>query len=225
MNDIDSSFLKMPIVSANTDQIIGFEVLLKSFHGISLKVFNDNPELYCELSSQMLKAIIELDAKGKIRKASELLYLNLTPAQFLSPSTLDFLYSLYAKHQKLSNFVIEFTEHDLHCDLYRFEERILLFKQIGCQFAIDDFGMNVSNFQRVFEINTEFIKIDRGLIVRYDNHKANIEALTQLVRLCHKLDKKVIIEGIETNVQLKQAKACGADFLQGFIYGFPELIV
>ena len=220
-----TTFHKMPIVSALTDKVLGFEILLKSFRGIPLNTFNQHPELYSEFSFQLLKEIFHLDQQKKLRGISELLYLNLTPDQFLSHGTLEFLYYLHESKYRLENLVIEFTEHDLHCDLIRIKERILLFKQHNCQFAIDDFGIKVSNFQRVFEINTEFIKVDRGLITRSENNQANQDALTELVSFCHKLNKKVIVEGIETKTQFEQAKVCGADYLQGYFFSLPELIV
>jgi len=224
MNNI-TTFHKMPIVSAVTDRVIGFEILLKNFQGLPLKIFNDYPELYSEFSLQLLKEILHLDQQKKLRATSELLYLNVTPDQFLSHGTLEFLYYLHESNYRLENLVIEFTEHKLHCDLWRIKERILLFKQHNCQFAIDDFGIKVSNFQRVFEIKTEFIKVDRSVITRSESAQANQDALTELVNFCHKLNKKVIVEGIETKAQLKQAKICGADYLQGYLFGLPELIV
>jgi len=223
--DNSTTFHKMPIVSALTDKVIGFEILLRSFRGIPLNTFNQYPQLYSDFSFQLLKEILHLDHQKKLRAASELLYLNLTPEQFLSPGTLEFLYYLHVSKYRLENLVIEFTEHELHCDLWRIKERILLFKQHNCQFAIDDFGIKVSNFQRVFEINTEFIKVDRSVITRSESAQANQDALTELVNFCHKLNKKVIVEGIETKAQLKQAKICGADYLQGYLFGLPELIV
>jgi len=211
-------------MSASNESIVGYEILLKSFSGISLSVFNQNPELFCEMSCDILKAIFALDQQEKIRVKPQLLFLNLSPAQFLSASTLEFLYYITEAGYDLEGYVIELTEHELPCDISRFKERILLFRQLGCQFAIDDFGAHLSNFKRVFEISTEYIKVDRKLVAHYGHGLQSDEVLAQLINFCHKMDKQVIIEGVENQAQQRQAEISGADFIQGFIHGLPQII-
>jgi len=225
MNDSESRFVKMPIVSAATGNLIGYEVLLRKFQNIPLTFFNQYPELYNQFSLPMLQEIFVLDNKKKIRSGSELLFINVTPEQFLSEGTLSFLEYIHELKKKLFNIVIEFTEHDLHGEYKQMQERMLIFKQLDCQFAIDDFGMNRSNFQRVFAIDAEYIKLDRSLIGEFDKNGVNTKTLTHLVDFCHQLNKKVIMEGIETQHQFEQAKVCGADYLQGYFYGMPEPIL
>ena len=224
MNSAEKTFVKMPIISASTGCILGYEVLLKSFAGMSLQVFNQNPALFCQMSCQILKSIFALDQAKKIRLEPQLLFLNLSPAQFLSASTLEFLYYISESGQNLTGYVIELTEQDLHFELSRLKERILLFRQLGCQFAIDDFGAQQSNFKRIFELETEYIKVDRNLVAHYGKNVKGADVLAPLVEFCHKMNKKVVIEGIENPIQQQQAKDSGADFIQGFIYGLPQVI-
>ena len=225
MNNNEQHFVKMPIISALTDEPIGFEILLRKFRGISLEVFNRNPELYSELSFPLLQEIFELDVSGKIRGQGSLLYINLTPQQILCQGTLDFLYRLHHTGQCFTDIVIEMTEQELDCDQKRLKERLLLFKRFGFQLAIDDFGVKASNFQRVFHIDPNFIKLDRGFVVGYTAEKSNKSTLDKLVGFCHNLNKKVIVEGIETKQHYKLAKECSADYMQGYYFGLPEDIL
>lgn len=231
MHNTDNIYVKMPIVCASTDVIKGYELLLRRFRGISLEVFNRNPELYTELSQPMLENVFNLDRTGLIRTKRELLFINMTVSQFISTGTLDFLRTLYISNQGLKgnqasnnfieNIVIEITEQELNFDWDKLTERRLLLKNLGFKFAIDDFGIKASNFQRAFEFEPDIIKLDREIIVRCNTDK---NPLKHLVNLCHNLNKKVIIEGIETEQQFIQAKECQADYLQGYYFGLPEKI-
>jgi len=245
MNNNDHSYVKMPLVSTASGNIVGFEVLLRQFNGISLATFNRNPELYSELSFPMLNEIFSLDQAGKIRNKDQFLFINLTPAQLLCSGTLTFLTQLfYCKYQQaeendqtsqeplqvslvhqVNKVVIELTEHDLDCDIDKLKERLLLFMCFGFTFAIDDFGAKASNFQRVFEVDHDFIKLDRGLLFRFNARNSDKAHLHHLVSYFHQLNKKVIVEGVETLEDYEVAKACGADYLQGFHFGLPEVIV
>lgn len=231
MGNNDNLYAKMPIVCASTGAIKGFEVLLRRFRGISLEVFNRNPELYTELTQPMLENIFDLDRSGLIREQGQLLFINMTVSQFICADTLEFLRTLYRSQSELTseglsnnyieNIIVEITEQELHCDLDKLTERTLLLKSQGFKFAIDDFGIKASNFQRVFELDPYIIKLDREIIVRCNTDK---NPLKHLVNLCHNLNKKVIIEGVETEQQFIQAKECQADYLQGYYFGFPEKI-
>ncbi|SFC13109.1 EAL domain-containing protein [Pseudoalteromonas denitrificans] len=220
----DNSFVKMPIISTEKENILGYEILLRTFRGIPLSIFNRNPELFTELSFPMLEAIYKLDAAGKIRDSKQLLFLNLTVHQYLSKGTLDFLYQEYNHKDKAKNVVIELTEQELDYKTEQLKERTLIFKCLDFKLAIDDFGVKGSNFQRVFELSPHYIKLDRGIIARYNSSQVNHKVLIEFVKLCHTLNKKVIIEGIETKQQYQLAKTCQADYVQGFYFGLPQYI-
>ena len=231
MHNSDNIYVKMPIVCASTGVIKGFELLLRRFRGISLEVFNRNPELYTELSQPMLENVFDLDRAGLIRAQGQSLFINMTVSQFICTETLEFLRTLYFSHQGqnesntsdyfIENIIVEITEQELNVDWDKLTERKLLLKSLGFKFAIDDFGIKASNFQRVFEFEPDIIKLDREIIVRCNSDK---NPLKHLVNLCHNLNKKVIIEGVETEQQFIQAKECQADYLQGYYFGFPEKI-
>jgi len=231
MNNKDNVYAKMPIVCSSTGSTKGFELLLKEFRGISLEVFNRYPDLYTELSYSMLENIFKLDRLSLIREKGQLLFVNMTVSQLISKSTLDFLLTLYRPSQYIKvkkptdcffdNIIIEITEQEIDYDWQRLTERQLLLKSFGFKFAIDDFGIKASNFQRVFEFDPDIIKIDREIIVRSNINK---NPLKYLVSLCHNLDKKVVIEGIETEQHFILAKECKADYLQGYYFGLPQHI-
>ena len=209
----------MPIHITATSTLSGFEILLREFNGVSLDILNENPQLYVEFSAQILQEILALDSTGKVRRQGLSLAINFSAAQFLCDGTLTFLSQLYYSKKAFNHIVIELTESELDYMSIAFEERLLLCRLLGFKLAIDDFGVKASNFERVFALAPDFVKFDRSLIAA-----KNIKSLHALVKLCHDLNTKVIIEGVETSEHLDIAKRCQADYIQGYHVGRPVVI-
>lgn len=217
-------FAKMPIISAVNEEVIGYEILLRKFNSISLDTFNHSPQLYTEFSFEILCEIFRLDANGLIRKTGQLLFINFTVQQFLSSGTLNFLVQQSDQKSLFNNIVIEITEQDLHHDSAQLVERMLLFTRFNCQFAIDDFGAESSNFKRVFDFKPQYIKLDGKMVKSFTEQSCDITPLSQLVKMCHKLNTKIIAEGVESSEIAIMLKNINVDYLQGYYCGKPQLI-
>ena len=220
-------FARMPILSAEGEAPFAYEILLRNWRGISLSVFNLYPSFYTEFSYPMWLAIFELDSAKKCRREGQKLFVNMTLAQLLSDGSLQFLTYLDSQQLRLSHYVIELTEHDLANvpGTSALIDRMLLFKCFGCQFAIDDFDSQFSNFNRVFALKPNYLKIDRHLIVQAGADIEQQQALNSLVKFCHEQSIQVIIEGVETKAHLDIVNLSHADFCQGFYIGLPEPIL
>ncbi|AWB67513.1 hypothetical protein C2869_14160 [Saccharobesus litoralis] len=225
MPEVESVYARMPIVDVVTQQSIGFEVLLRQFRGIGLAVFNQHPTLFKELAQPLFEHILALDKAGKFRQSQQKLFVNLTLEQLLSDGLLSCFEDLFFAVDKPNNIIFELTEHELNYDRQRMKERMLICRQLGFSFAIDDFGAKASNFRRVFELNPDIVKLDRSVFNATNSDKNDLSALSHLIDLCHKEGKKVVLEGVETHTQLQQAKQCKVDFVQGFYFGLPENIL
>lgn len=95
------------------------------------------------------------------------------------------------------------------------------FREIGCLIAIDDFGSGHSNFDRVWELQPDIVKIDRSLIRRAGQSLKVERILSGIVALIHEAGSLVIIEGVETEKEALVAIASNADMVQGFYFGRP----
>ncbi|MFT7009712.1 MAG: EAL domain-containing protein (putative c-di-GMP-specific phosphodiesterase class I) [Colwellia sp.] len=211
----------MPLTS---DTPFGYEILLRHWQGISLAVFNQSPILYSEFSYALWKAMYQLDNAGKCRSKGQKLFVNMTVAQLLSTGSLKFLIVLDQNKLSFCDLVIELTENNLGEMSSALFERVLLFKRFNCEFAIDDFGRQSSNFSHIFEFKPDYLKVDRSLICKAATSLEQQSVLRSLVKFCHEQDIKVIMEGVETQADVDMMKSCNADFSQGFYFGLPQLI-
>lgn len=86
---------------------------------------------------------------------------------------------------------------------------------------MDDFGSGASSFSTIRDYNFDIIKLDKEFIHNYNSDKKNISILITLIELAHRLDMKVVAEGVETKEQVEFLRKYGCDFIQGFYYSKP----
>ena len=97
-------------------------------------------------------------------------------------------------------------------------------KQIGCRFALDDFGSGLSSFGYLKMLPVDYLKID-GSFVRnmvHDEHDRSIViAITQIAKT---LKIACVAECIEDEATLLALKEIGVDYGQGFFLHRPEAV-
>lgn len=106
-------------------------------------------------------------------------------------------------------------------DLKRLQEAIVAYRSRGFRIAIDDFGCEHSNFDRLWQLTPDIVKIDRSLIVQAERNPRARRVLPKIVEIIQELGAVAVCEGVETATQHDIALAAGTDYLQGFHYGRP----
>jgi len=97
------------------------------------------------------------------------------------------------------------------------------FHSLGFTLAMDDYGVDESNKNRSQIINPKIIKLDRSLLLEYmDGNTVN---LLEAISLAKDIGAKTIIEGIETERQLKYMQGINIDMFQGFYLAKPESLL
>lgn len=124
--------------------------------------------------------------------------------------------SLSGKH-----IVIEITEGLLLDAETAVTDKLLSFRDAGIQVAIDDFGTGYSSLSYLKKFDIDYLKIDQSF-VRHLSTDANDVALCEaIIVMAHKLDLKVIAEGVETEQQRNILAAAGCDYAQGYLFARP----
>jgi len=116
--------------------------------------------------------------------------------------------------------VIEVVEHPLD-DISLIMKTVEYYKELGCLIAIDDFGAGHSNFDRIWSLKPDIVKLDRSFLTRADADQDIRDMLPGIVTLLHQAGALVIMEGIETRAQALTAIESDVDFVQGFFFGRP----
>ncbi len=122
---------------------------------------------------------------------------------------------------KASNVVIEIIE-DAATNKLKLFDAVKYYKDMGCMIAIDDFGAGHSNFERVWSLQPDIVKLDRSMILRATESDNTRQMLNSIVKLLHQANCLVVIEGVEDEQQALIAISSGADFIQGFYFAKPQ---
>lgn len=123
---------------------------------------------------------------------------------------------------KASNVVVEIIE-DAATDKGKLLDAINYYKDMGCMIAIDDFGAGHSNFERVWSLQPDIVKLDRSMILRATESDINRQMLNSIVKVLHQANCLVVIEGVENEKEALTAMNSGADFIQGFYFAKPQI--
>lgn len=94
-------------------------------------------------------------------------------------------------------------------------------KDTGIKMALDDFGTGYSNFNYLYNLNPDTIKIDRSFTLKAMENDYEYGLLKHMVDMAHSVNLKMCIEGIETEEELKRVNEMGSDYIQGFFFGSP----
>lgn len=91
---------------------------------------------------------------------------------------------------------------------------------MGFELSLDDYGTGYSNINRFSTLPISIIKIDKSLVDECEDESIQ-KILGFSFDLVKELDKKTVVEGVETEAQLKLFEKYGADYIQGFYFSKP----
>ncbi|OYY45373.1 MAG: hypothetical protein B7Y56_05475 [Gallionellales bacterium 35-53-114] len=117
--------------------------------------------------------------------------------------------------------VVEILEANIH-DESLLAEAVDYYKNLGCLVAIDDFGAGHSNFDRIWRLSPQIVKLDRSMIAQAAHNISVRRVLPNLVSLLHESGSLALMEGIETEHEALIAMDSGIDFVQGYYFGKPK---
>jgi EAL domain-containing protein (putative c-di-GMP-specific phosphodiesterase class I) len=120
-----------------------------------------------------------------------------------------------------SRLDLEITESVLLQDEANTLATLHQLRGLGVRISMDDFGTGYSSLAYLRSFPFDKIKIDRSFvrdITERNDSQAIIRAVTGLAQ---SLKISTVIEGIETEEQLKMAKAEGCDEAQGYLFSKP----
>jgi EAL domain-containing protein (putative c-di-GMP-specific phosphodiesterase class I) len=120
-----------------------------------------------------------------------------------------------------TQIVLEILESRVD-NLQHLQEAIEAYRSRGFRVAIDDFGCQHSNFDRLWQLTPDIVKLDRSLIVQAVSNSRARRILPKLIDIIHDLGAQAVCEGIESADQHQLARDAGADLLQGFYYAKPS---
>ena len=222
--EIQSVF--QPIVSLKNGSVLGYEALSR----ISAKkctfsiqeAFSIAKDLDCLWEFECLCRFSSIKA-ARYMPQNLKLFLNVTPG-ILSCSS--FKKGITCEksekyHIDSSNIVFEAPETSSIQDPAMFQKLLEHYRKYGFQIALDRTSSGLSGMNRIFDVNPQYIKIDREIIRDIETDEMNRSFISALSKLSENSGIQLIAVGIETYGQMKAAIELGIDYAQGFYFAKP----
>lgn len=219
-----------PLYSRKTLQTVAYEALLRAYDRASRPVPTDRVFAQACSSTEvayldrLCRAIHAINFVGQSASLATL-FLNVD-GRFLRSVDVNDMGSTFMRlleHCELrpQQIVLEIIESHID-DLKLLQDALSSYQKRGYRVAIDDFGCQHSNFDRLWQLAPDVVKLDRSLLVQAVANRRARKILPKLVEIIHDLGSEVVCEGIENADQLALAQDAGVDLLQGFYFSRPE---
>jgi EAL domain-containing protein (putative c-di-GMP-specific phosphodiesterase class I) len=122
---------------------------------------------------------------------------------------------------KSRDVVVEILETGVRDDA-QLTDAADLYREAGCRVAIDDFGVGYSNFDRLWRLKPDIVKLDRSFIHHAVRESQARVVLARTINLIKECGAEVVIEGVEDRAEANLAIDAGADYVQGFFFARPS---
>ena len=161
---------------------------------------------------QSVQSLAALHREG--RQAS--FFINLSPVSLGDPELLSMLQKQIAVAQiKPEYLVLEADEPAVMAnpsDAAMFMQAV---RRIGCRFAIDNFGNNLSTLNRLRDMPVDFLKVSGSLIRNLSTDELTRTSLKAIIDLAKSINKQTIAKFVEKADDLGMLWNLGFDYVQG----------
>lgn len=218
-----------PIINLQTNQLAGFEALVRWHHPeqgmVAPSEFISCAEetgLIVQIGLLVLRqACQQLQIWKQHTKQTLFMSVNLSVRQFAHPTLLEDIDQILAETTvDPQDLKLEITESAI---MENPETAILLTQALRSrhiQLSIDDFGTGYSSLSYLSQFPVDNLKIDRSFINKIDGVN-NAEIVRAIITLGHALGMTIVAEGIETSEQAEYLRQLGCLYGQGYFFSKP----
>ena len=221
-----------PILDLRTDQITGFEALVRWRHPYRGLV---PPSEFIPIAEETGSIVpighwVLREASAQLarwRQATDeakhlTMSVNLSARQFREKDLASQVgLALMQAGLEPEALKVEITETALVEDADQALVTLDALRALGVQVQIDDFGTGYSSLSYLQRFPVDTLKIDRSFIGRISAGDDSLEIVRSIVNLAHGLGLTVIAEGVETQEQLNFIKALACELGQGYLISKP----
>ncbi|NEV60630.1 EAL domain-containing protein [Thiorhodococcus minor] len=182
--------------------------------------------LACRLDQWVLdRAITWLSENPAHLAELTLCSINLSGHSLGDPRLLGWLVERLEAHEGLtSKLCFEVTETAAISNMYSAVNFIRALRDMGCRFALDDFGSGLSSFAYLKTLPVDFIKIDGIFVEDIAVNPVAYAMVRSINEIGQVMGIKTVAEFVESDESLARVRDIGIDFAQGYGIGAPRPI-
>jgi len=217
-----------PIIDLKTDAVSGAEALIrwrkddKVLAPIEFVPLAEETRLIDSITEWVLGAALKDHSNHAADLENIEIAINVSYRNFFNASLIEKMISMIKESQLGSNKLhIEMTESTLMKNRTTTQVFLTAFRNEGVKTILDDFGTGYSSLSCLRDLPVDIVKIDREFTMNMMTNRSMYDMIATIIELAHKLNLKVIAEGVEDESVLNELKTLGCDFAQGYYYSKP----
>lgn len=224
-----------PKINAKTMKVEGAEALVRWFSKKRNSIIT--PDVFIPIAEEigfisnigefvLEQSLIELNKWHKLGYKDLKVAVNISTKQFTNNLPNKIMESLKRNEVSSEFLELEVTESALVSDKHNGTELLYKIKELGVSIAIDDFGTGYSSLSYLINFPLDVVKIDKSFVDKIIDKDSKIQqkgsaVVSTVIHLAHKIDCKVVAEGVETKEQVDALLAESCDIMQGYYYSKP----
>lgn len=150
------------------------------------------------------------------------LSVNMSPLSMGDPAWLDTVTEAAARDRRLTGrLILEITETAALNNSAQTLDFMTYVRELGCSFALDDFGAGATGFRHFRDFRFDIVKIDGGFIKDVHTSPDAKVLIECLIAVARHFEMTTVAERVETEAEAAYLRGIGVDCLQGYFYGRP----
>ena len=219
-----------PKVSCLTNEVVGFEALLRWLHPESGLISPadfipvvESSGLIVDVGEWVLTEVArQLVAWRKAGYELLPVAVNISGFHLHDKSLSHFIKKLTQEHELNPGLLeVEITENALTGDTDNSIATMKKLKELDIKLSVDDFGTGYSSLSYLKKFPIDVLKIDRSFINECAHNPDDAAICMAIISLAKSLGLKIVAEGVETLEQLDFIQQQGCDVYQGYLYSRP----
>jgi len=214
-----------PIVDARSGQFSSAEGLLRSSSSTLSGVPTASLIAIAEESGQIIQLTdwtfeTALDAIRTLENVP--IAVNVSPVYFRHPDFVQRVFDkLLAGRVRPELLTVEVTEGVLIADIAAARHSISRLREIGVRVFLDDFGTGYSSLSYLQHFELDGLKLDKSFLREVGDKRKATQIIRSIIDFGHSLDMRVVVEGVESDWQVRLLQLLGCDLLQGYELAVP----
>ena len=223
-------FLYQPKVKTDTNEVIGFELLVR-WHSKNMGVVSPKEFIPIAENSGLIIPIGKYIIDESFKKCKELslstskkfkMAINLSEVQIRDDEIVDYIYNALIKYDLDASYIeLEITESIIMKSAEKNIRTLERLKNIGVTLALDDFGTGYSSLSYLRTLPIDVLKIDKSFIDGILIDEKSEYIINSIIDLSHYLNLLVVAEGVETKEQVGYLEKSSCDIIQGYYFSKP----